>query len=169
MQRRRHTLEPITMTTLLITDPINPGCVVSERSRTRTHVWIHLHAQQLDHALASGVSPDSSAALSLRAYRLIGETARAALARSVRRLVEDARRPLGPLDPPICRRKVRRSTQTLHELADRLVSGDPVDACGVAQIRLLMQDAAGPIYDRPAADDLEPALRRARQALELTV
>jgi hypothetical protein len=159
------------MTTLLLTDPANPGCVVPERSRTRTRLWTHWHARRLDHALASGVSPDSSAALSLRAHTLIGETARASLARSIRRLVSDARRPLGPLDPgaPICRRKVLRSTRTLHELADRLVSGDPVDACGVAQITLLMHDGAGPLYDRLAADDLEPMLRRALQALELTV
>jgi hypothetical protein len=46
------------------------------------------------------------------------------------------------------------------------MSSDPVDARGVAQVRLLMHDAAGPVYDRPARNDLEPALQQALQAIE---
>jgi hypothetical protein len=59
------------------------------------------------------------------------------------------------------------SRASLYALADRLESREPVDACGVARVRLLLTGAVGPIYDRPVADDLEPALQQALQALEL--
>src|SRR6185312_8162272 len=112
-------------------------------------------------------SPDSSAALSLRARALIGTTARAGLAGSVRRLIKEAEHPTGPLTfrVPICRAKILRSRETLEALADRLVSTDPVDACGVARVRLLLTDGSGPIYARPTADDLQPALQRTLVAL----
>jgi hypothetical protein len=163
-----HTLAAITMTTLLLTDPANPGCVIQQRSLTSTRVCAQLRSHGLDRALASGVSPDSSAALSLRAQALISARARRALARSLQRLIEDARRPLGPFTPmvPICRRKILRSRESLEQLAARLLSGDPVDACGMAKVRLLVTDGSGPVYDRPAAEDLEPAVQQALEALE---
>lgn len=68
---------------------------------------------------------------------------------------------------PICRAKIRRSRETLEALADRLVSSDPVDACGVARVRLLLTDGSGPIYARPTTDDLEPALERTLLALTM--
>jgi hypothetical protein len=156
------------MSTLLLTDPENPSCVVLERTRLCTRVGTHLRSHHLDRALASGISPDSSAALSLRAQTLIGGRARATLAGYLRRLVSDAQRPFQPLSVglPICRRKILRSRITLDALAERLVSRDPLDVMGVAKVRMLLIDGCGPIYDRPGADDLEPALRDALQALE---
>jgi hypothetical protein len=76
---------------------------------------------------------------------------------------------MGPLTfrIPICRAKILRSTETLEALADRLASTDPVDACGVAQVRLLLTDGSGPIYTLPTADDLEPALQRRLVALAM--
>jgi hypothetical protein len=83
-------------------------------------------------------------------------------------LVSDAQRPFQPLSVglPICRRKILRSRITLDALAERLVSRDPLDVMGVAKVRMLLIDGCGPIYDRPGADDLEPALRDALEALE---
>jgi hypothetical protein len=102
---------------------------------------------------------------------LISATVRRGLARSLRKLIEDAQHPVQPLDSrvPICRRKILNSRKTLEELADRLVSRDPVDACGVAHVRLVLTEGWGPLYDRPGADDFEPVLRRALRALEVTV
>jgi hypothetical protein len=158
------------MTTLLLTDPTNPRCVLPERRRTRTRLSAHLRAHSLDRALASGASPDSNAALLLRAQKLIDARTRGALARSVRQLIDDARRPLAPFAArvPICRRKIFSSAESLQALADRLVSSDPVDARGVAMVSLLLTDGCGPVYNRPPADDLEPALERALLALEVT-
>ena len=137
----------------------------------RTRLWNHVRSHDLDRALASGVSPDCCAALSLRAHTLIGAGARAALARSLTKLVDDAQHPLQPhrLDLPVCRRKIRSSSSTLQELAERLESRDPLDVSGVAKVRLLLSDGRGPLYDRPTAEDLEPALVEALEALQLTV
>lgn len=159
------------MSTLLLTDPNNPGCIIPERSRACTRLSTHLRSRALDRALAAGVSPDASAALSLRAHTLIGAATRADLARTIRRLIRDARHPLHPLTPHVrlCRRKIIRSARTLEELAERLVNGEPVDARGIAQIRLLLIGDSGALFDYPAANDLEPALREAMQALELGV
>ena len=157
------------MNMLVLTDKRHPGCVKVERTpplvRVRTRVW----ARQTDRALASGISPDSSACLSVRAHELIGYPTRSALARAIRRLVEDAGHPVRPLsfNIPMCRSKVWRSRDTLKQLADRLLTDGPLDARGLAQIRLLLSDGAGPLYDRPSADDLEPALRRAMAALDV--
>ena len=158
------------MTTLLLTDPVNPRCVINARSRARNRLSAVLRGPDLDRALALGVSPDTSAVLSLRANSLIGARTRSALARSIRMLIADAQHPMGPLAPcvPICRRKVLRSRESLEELADRLVRAGPVDVSGVAQASLLLCSGCGPVYDRPTADDLEPAIQEALQALELT-
>ncbi|MEO6859515.1 MAG: hypothetical protein ABI323_13170 [Solirubrobacteraceae bacterium] len=142
--------------------------MIPERDRVRTRLWTHLHASRLDQALAAGASPDSSAPLSLRARDLIGAPARRDLARSVRGRVDDARRPFDPRSSgvPVCRRKVLASRETLWELADRLTSGEPVEARGVAQVRLLLIAGDGPLYHRPGAADLEPAVQAALAALE---
>lgn len=155
----------------LLVDPKYPECVLPARGRPPTHLWMHLHASRLDQALAAGVSPDLSAPLSLRARDLIGAPARGDLARTLRRLVDAASRPFVPLTPgvPVCRRKVLASRETLWELADRLASGDPVQARGVAQVRLLLIAGDGPLYHRPAADDLEPAVQAALAALEFSL
>ena len=157
------------MNMLVLADARHPGCVRVERIppllRLRARVW----ARETDRALASGISPDSSACLSVRAHQLIGCPTRSVLARAIRRLVDDAGHPLRPMSfsVPICRSKVSRSRHTLERLADRLMSDGPLDARGLAQIRLLLSDGAGPLYDRPTADDLEPALRRAMAALDV--
>ncbi len=159
------------MSTLLLTDQNHPDCFIYERSRAGTRLSTYVRSRALDRALAAGVSPDASAALSLRAHTLIGARTRAGLARTIRRLIRDARHPLHPLTPHVllCRRKIIRSTRTLEGLAERLISGEPVDARGVAQMRLLLIGDCGALYDNPAANDLEPALQEAIQALELAV
>lgn len=157
------------MTALVLTDRRNPGCVIVARSRATARVRARVCARQLDRALAQGISPDSSAGLSVRAHELIGSRARDTLAQAIRRVVQEATQPLRPthFNVPICRSKVRHSRRTLERLADRLGSGEPVDARGVAQLRLLLSDGAGPLYDHPSADDLRPALERVSAALNV--
>lgn len=157
------------MATLVLADKRNPGCVIVARSRATARVRVRLCARQLDRALARGISPDSDAGLSVRAHDLIGARTRDSLAHAIRRLVHEATHPVRPgcFGVPICRSKVRRSRRALEELADRLVSGEPLDARGVAQLRLLLSDGAGPLYDHPSADDLQPALERVSAALDV--
>jgi hypothetical protein len=157
------------MTMLVLVDERNPGCVIVERSRAVARMRARVCARQLDRALARGISPDSRAGLSVRAHELIGVRARCTLSRSIRRLLDDALHPLRPLSfsVPVCRSKVLRSRRTLEELADRLVGDEPLNARGLAQLRVLLSDGVGPVYTRPGADDLEPALERAMAALEV--
>lgn len=157
------------MTTLVLNDRRNPGCVIVERSRATARMRARVCARRFDRELAQGVSPDSSAGLSVRAHDLIGVRTRGMLAQAIRRLVEDATHPRRPhrFTVPICRSKVRRSRSTLEEVADRLVGGEPLDARGLALLRLLLSDGAGPVFDHPGANDLEPALERVIAALEV--
>jgi len=157
------------MNTLVLADKRNPGCLVVARSRATARVRARMCSRQLDRALAQGTSPDSSAVLSVRAHDLIGVRTRSMLAQSIRRLVEEAGHPVRPLQftIPICRSKVWRSRQALEEVADRLLGSEPLDARGLAQLRLLLSDGAGPLYDHPGANDLRPALQRVMAALEV--
>jgi hypothetical protein len=157
------------MTPLVLTDRRNPGCVIVAHSSATARVRARMCTRQLDRELAQGISPDSSAVLSVRAHDLIGVRTRSMLAQSIRRLLDEAAHPLRPLHftVPICRSKVWRCRHTLVEVADRLVGGEPLDARGVAQLRLLLSDGAGPLYDHPGANDLAPALQRVIAALEV--
>jgi hypothetical protein len=127
-----------------------------------------LHAARLDRELATGASPDSSAALSLRAQTLIGSSARAKLASYIERLVDEHGKPLVPLAPGLCisRRTVHASRGALLELAQRLVREEPIAARGVAYTLVLLTATDGPAYDSREPDRFEPALRAAIAALE---
>jgi hypothetical protein len=156
------------MATVLLRDRANPGCLTSERASARIRVSVYLHAARLDRELAAGESPDSSAALSLRAQTLIGSSARSKLASYIERLVDEARRPLVPLTPgvPICQQAIRASRATLLELAERLASPAPIDARGVAYAGVLLTASDGPASGGRGSDDLQPALQAAIAALE---
>lgn len=159
------------MSLLLLVDGERPECVIPRPGRTRTRLWTHMHAASLDQALAAGASPDSTAPLSLRAEQLIRASTRRKLARSLRQVIDDATRPSVTRGPRVtlCRRKILASCESLLELAERLSSQEPVDARGVAQVRLLLIGVVGPLYEHPRADDLEPALQAALEALDLSV
>lgn len=157
------------MTMLVLADERNPGCVIVERARVTARMRARMGTRRLDRALAAGVSPDSSAGLSVHAHDLIGARARCQLSRSIRRLLDEAVHPVRPLSfsVPVCRSKVLRSRPALETLAKRLAGEGPLNACGLARLRILLSDGAGPLYDHPRADDLAPALERAIAALEV--
>ena len=122
----------------------------------------------LDQALARGVCPDVSAALSLRAHRLIGFEARRELSRELRDAVGRARRPSHPLDngTRICATEVLSARRSIEALANRLDGWEPVEPAGVARVRLLLRDGVGPLYNEAYPGGLERAVRAATDALE---
>ena len=67
---------------------------------------------------------------------------------------------------PICRSKVLDVRELFEELADRLQDRNPVTPDGVANVRRLLREGAGPFYERPDADDLGSLLENAIAALE---
>jgi hypothetical protein len=160
------------MPTLLLTEAHDAGCVIRRRIRWRDRVRARLCAWQLDVALAAGASPDASAVLSLRAGRLIKRRTRRLMAREIDRALREAERPRSPLDrsvaPAVC---AIADADLLEQVADHLMSREPIDALGVARVRVLLRDGAGPLYDAEdpvglrwslmlAVDGLEPQATR---------
>jgi hypothetical protein len=113
-----------------------------------------LRGPSLDRALARGARPESDVALILRARRLLGQRARRRLAAALRRRVAE-RRGL----------QVSLASESLLALAERLERG-AVDVHGIAQVRVLLTDGAGPLHFDRGADTLVAAARQAELALE---
>jgi hypothetical protein len=118
--------------------------VAGPRDRLRSR-W---HADHLDHELADGASPDSTVDRSLRAQFLVRFRTRRELAHSMQRILAAAtQRPTASrLPAPLSRAPVAACATELNELISRLLAPGPVAARGVAQARLLLTDAGGPLY-----------------------
>jgi hypothetical protein len=159
------------MTTLLLTGQRDGSYVISQHSSAGERLLARVLTWRLDSALANGACPDSSAPLSLRAHRLISRTTRQGLSREIHRILRDAKRPPPPHDPrvPICGRKIIQAGPALEQLAAQLLYPGPVDARGVAHVKILLRDGSSPIYQRPQADDLQAAVHTAIDALEVRV
>lgn len=140
--------------------PRNPGLWDRAMSHTR--------AFTLDRDLAGGASPDGTVRLALRARRLTGMRERRALARAIRRFVEQADRPVGKRWPPVqvCWDRVRASAAEFEFLAGRLDRQAPVSACGVAQVSMLVHDGGGPLYWGASGDALADRVHQAVTALD---
>ena len=107
-----------------------------------------IHGTRLDRQLAAGVDPEMSTALSQRARWLQGARRRRALARSLERDIEMAERatPAAAAALPVNRDEVVRARPLLFEILERLREPEAVSARGVALVRLLLTDAASPIF-----------------------
>jgi hypothetical protein len=123
--------------------------------RLRDRVACRLRAGALDRAIASGAS-SGDAVLALRAGELVRRCQREELASGLRRVLRAAGR------DPLVRREVLRGRAELARLASRLQAPGPVEARGVAQVRLLLTDGTGPLYNR---GDVRAAAERALAAL----
>jgi hypothetical protein len=66
----------------------------------------------------------------------------------------------------VCGPHVRAAAGELRELCDRLSTGGPVSAYGVAQVRALLSDGRGPLYQRGSAEDLGAQLRSVLATLD---
>jgi hypothetical protein len=152
----------------LLTQSPDADYLVSEPCRIRARVLARAGAWRLDQALAAGVCPDASSTLSLRARRLIGPATRHALARELRDIIGRARRPRASLDNGVrlCAGEVLRSRDAIGDLADRLDGLEPVEPAGVARVRLLLRDGAGPLYNESFPGGLQRAVQVAIDALE---
>jgi hypothetical protein len=143
------------------------GHVVAERPRLRDRLAARLLAHRLDLALADGVSPETNAALALRAQRLTEPDRRWSTAGALRRIVRDARRDrrarLGRVSPNW--RAVKAASRALSDLADTLDDPGPVAAAGVALARLLLTDGTGPLYRRGSGELLSVRAAQAAQQL----
>ena len=155
------------MANLLLFLPQDTTSPRARRTRIHERVRARLCPWRLDVALARGARADARADLALRAYRLISLPTRQRLAREIHRILHDVAHPPHLVEHRLhcCIPGVIGAAALLYDLADELVHPGPVEACGVAQVRLLLRDGSGPLYDEPWPGCLEETLTRALDAL----
>jgi hypothetical protein len=159
------------MTSVLLLTPACPrhaDVVEPRRVRLRDRVEARLRAHTLDLQLAEGVPPERSAALSLRARRLVDPAFARTLATRLHEIVREAALGRVPRAQVAIRLpSVAGLAAEFDELARRLVAPRPPAVRGVAQISVLLGEGSGPLYSSYADEDLAGAVRRARAALEV--
>jgi len=156
--------------TMMLVDDHNTNCITTRKIRLRDRLAAHRRSLTLDRALAGGASPDSDAALALRAQALIGQPARRELANQIRRIIAYAQRPTSAWSPVviISHRLIQAVELDLSQLTIRLLAEEPVDVRGLASVRTLLCDGCGPLYAGwTGVNELRAAIHEATAALEL--
>ena len=126
-------------------------------------------ARELDRQLAAGADPMQSDQLSLRVGQLGSSGSRRRIACALRGAVALAERDAYPVmvaAPRIQRAAVRASGGLLLEIAERLLSCEPVGVRGVAMASQLIEDRRGPLYREDAACPLTVTAFEALVALD---
>jgi hypothetical protein len=124
-----------------------------------------MNAYQLDRHLAVGVPARPGSALAVHEARLTSVAEREAIARTLRRAVADAHAAGGRSSRvPVHPNKVRAAEDIIDAITLRLHSPRPVGARGMARLRLVLADGAGPMY-RFNRGDLSGRLGAALAAL----
>ncbi len=143
------------------------GVGVRWRALRLAKVTALLSAPRLDRQLASGVPSWRSSRLAARAVRLTSARQRAGLARSLEQLAEHAEQPANARTPAIspCREQVRDALPEIMAITARLRSAQPVDARGIAILRALLADGAGPCYQHSRQHALTEELQEASRWL----
>ena len=159
------------MTSVLLLHPghdLSPDAVEARPVRLRDRIAARVRAFDLDRRLAEGVPPERSAALALRARKLVDPRYGERLARRLQGVVREAL--FGPApraSVPVRFAAVAEVSAEIDDLARRLVAPGAAAVRGIAQVALLLCDGAGPLYSSRSGEDLGAAVRRARAALEL--
>lgn len=131
-----------------------------------TRVMARLLAAKFDRMLAVGARVADGSPLAVHAARLTTVEEREAVARTLRRSLDDARNGNAlmssrvPLNVP----NIMAAEDRIDQVTLRLHSPRPVTARGVARLRMLLADGTGPLY-RYGRGDLEGRLGAALAAL----
>jgi hypothetical protein len=120
----------------------------------------YLLAARYDRKLAAGVLAEPASPMAIHAWRITSTTERRALSRTLRRCVRDAglhssfvvtaRIPLAGGD-------IRGAAPLIDAITQRLDAQQPVSACGMARLRVLLAEGYGPLY-RDGRGDLHGRL-----------
>ncbi len=125
--------------------------------------WVRViarwRARQLDLDVDHGTAVAPSSALAVHLERLGSTREREQLADSLELMLSRARRPHFVLSPvPLQRDSIHAARPLIDAIQAALRSESPVRARGMARLRLLMSDGAGPLY-RAGRGSLVAALR----------
>ena len=139
---------------------VNPPPSLTARLTAR------LRAGRLDRLIAVGVTAAAGSALAAHEARLTSMTEREAIARSLRRCVADAngRGVLMSSRVPLHTPNIKGAEDLIDAITLRLHSPRPVSARGMARLRQILADGAGPLY-RFGRGDLSGRLGAALAAL----
>jgi hypothetical protein len=146
-----------------------PDDTVVARQFRAHHPWrARLRASSLDRALADGVQSESSIALVARGQVLMSRRMRQRLAWDLLILARTSLDVRTPRERrrPVAWGAVAASYDEIDRLGRRLLAPEPVAPRGVALTRLLLRNAAGPLFCADGPDDLTAAVRQALAALE---
>jgi hypothetical protein len=136
------------------------------RPSLSARVMARVFAGKFDWMLAVGVTAPAGSALAVHAAQLTTVDEREAIARSLRRSLDDARNRNAavssrvPLNVP----NITAAEDRIGQVTLRLHSLRPVAPRGMARLRLLLADGTGPMY-RYGRGDLEGRLGAALAAL----
>ena len=136
--------------------------------RIRLSAVVRWGAAWLDHELASGISPQASEALALRARRITGHRSRADAASGLIRALfsaEDAA-PGFTAEEQAHHREVLAARTVIAALDRRLRAPEPVAPRGMAMLHVLLTKGTSPLYQPGNPGALGDHLRAAAAALE---
>jgi hypothetical protein len=129
-----------------------------------------LRGPWLNRQLAAGVEPWRSPVHAARARQLTGDRTRRMLARGLERLVEQAEEPPSFSRTAVIqpwRPGVREARPLMLTLASRLRGSAPVDPRGIAALKDLLTDGAGPVYTPSDPNTLKRQLELIDQWLDV--
>lgn len=147
-----------------IQNALRPG--EAPRAPYTARVMARVFAGKLDRMLAVGVPAPAGSALAIHAERLTSVDEREAIARALRCAVDDAanREARASSRIELNVPNIAAAEDRIDQVTLRLHSQRPVTPRGVARLRLLLADGAGPMY-RHGRGDLEGRLGAALAAL----
>jgi hypothetical protein len=152
------------------TRPVGEFTDTSNRSRPlRVRVRCALQRQELTRELAEGIDPGASEQHALRAAQLTSERNRTTFAQTLRRAVAEAHRPPIGRSPAVIirRRAVVDAEDTIRTTIERLSSGAPVRAQGMAMLERILTNADNsPLYNSSAPGALAHEITVATDAME---
>lgn len=139
---------------------------VVPRPSLTSRLAARLRAGRLDRLLGVGVPAAAGSALAAHEARLTSATEREAIARSLRRCVADAtgQGVLLSSRVPLHTPNIKAAEDLIDAITLRLHSPRPVSARGMARLRQILADGAGPLY-RFGRGDLNGRLGAALAAL----
>ena len=154
--------------TVIVINDRTRGFVIRPVS-TGERLLARLRAGSLDRRLAAGTAPEAGSLLALRADAIVRPATRNGLARQLQRILQYAANPgrhrPTALSGSTCR-NVLNAADVLGHLVERLRSPCPVSARGMAMVKILLTDGAGPLYYPARNGDLATSAESAINALD---
>jgi hypothetical protein len=154
-----------------IHSPGEPDLVFVAARPPTDRILARVFGASLDESLASGSAPESARLLAVRARDIVSLRRRSATAANWERVLRVARESAGvPPVPrsgaraaalPVCAGRILAAERAIDELMSCLSVPLPVPAQGVAMARVLLTDAAGPVYNWRSRVSLTAALEAA--------